>query len=231
MMRRLLPFFIVCFAILAFSKLMSLLNSESTVVETVVSHADADNPDNQNKPSPEAPDTNSSAPAKANVVDSNGNVIGEVYNIDTSQIQKIATCERLYELNFSPEEVQILQSLRVRNKDIDALSKDIDLRQKILESIKNDIEEKMVRLEKLNAQIEDVNVSQGQGSSYTKLVKIYEGMKPKEAAKIFNELQLSVMIGVAQQMKENKLAAVVAEMQPDKARDLTMALATRKDVD
>lgn len=229
MMRRLLPFFIVCFAILAFSKLMSVLNSESTVVETVVSHAD--NPEVQKKDATTENENKTEGPTKANVVDANGNIIGEVYNIDTSQIQKISTCERLYDLNFSPEEVQILQKLRSRNKDMDELSKDIDLKQKILESVKNDIENKITRLEKLNAQIEDVNVSQGQGSSYVKLVRIYEGMKPKEAAKIFNELQLSVMIGVAQQMKENKLAAIVAEMQPDKARDLTMALATRKEVD
>ena len=56
-------------------------------------------------------------------------------------------------------------------------------------------------------------------------------MKPKDAAKIFDELQMSVMILVAQQMKENKLAAIVAEMKPEKARDLTMALATRQNVE
>jgi flagellar motility protein MotE (MotC chaperone) len=229
MMRRLLPFFIVCFAILAFSKLMSVLNSESTVVETVNSHAD--NPNTQNKDKTAENETKIEAKTKVNVVDLSGNIIGEVYNMDTSQMQKIATCEKLYDLNFSPEEVQILQRLRGRNQDIDELSKDLDLRQKILESIKNDIENKITQLEKLNTQIEDVHVSQGQGSNYTKLVRIYEGMKPKEAAKIFNELQLSVMIGVAQQMKENKLAPIVAEMQPDKARDLTMALATRKEFD
>jgi flagellar motility protein MotE (MotC chaperone) len=233
MMRRFLPFFIICFAILAFSKLMSVLNSDSTVIGALPIHADnqkkIDNKNNVAKGNSEPEKTD--IPTKVDVVDSHGNIISEVYNIDTSQIQKIDTCNKLYDLNFSSEEVKILQGLRNRNNQIIELQKDLTLKENMLESIRNNIEEKISRLEKLNEQIDNSDKSQGSGASYVKLIKIYEGMKPKDAAKIFDELQMSVMILVAQQMKENKLAAIVAEMKPEKARDLTMALATRQNVE
>lgn len=218
-MRRLLPFFMICFGIMAFSKLMSILNSDTTILGAIPTHAENKQKDSNDQPK-EGQDR---PPNEIKIVSNDGAVAGVVYNIDTSQIQKIATCERLYDLSFSPTEVELLQKLRTRREEIENYEKDIKLKTAMLESIRKDLEEKLVRLEKLNAEIND---SEGEtGGNYGKLVKIYEGMKPKEAAKIFDELQLSVMIGVARQMKENKLAAIVSEMQPTKARDLTMALA------
>jgi flagellar motility protein MotE (MotC chaperone) len=224
-MRRFLPFFIICFAILAFSKLMSVLNSDTALVEALLTHA------NNNSEIQKENSKSINIPEKVNLVDSNGNIINEIYNIDTSQIQKLDTCNKLYDLNFSSEEVQILQTLRSRNNQIKELEKELKLKESLLDSIQHNIDAKISRLEQLNEKIDNTDQSQGAASSYAKLIKIYEGMKPKDAAKIFDELQMSVMILVAQQMKENKLAAIVAEMQPEKARDLTMALATIHNVE
>jgi flagellar motility protein MotE (MotC chaperone) len=52
-------------------------------------------------------------------------------------------------------------------------------------------------------------------------------MKPKEAAEIFNKLEMDVLLGVAQRMKEGKVAPILASMQPDKARMLTQILAVQ----
>ena len=57
------------------------------------------------------------------------------------------------------------------------------------------------------------------------LVKIYENMKPKEAAQIFEELEMDTLLEVAERMKERKLAPIMAKMNPDKARDMTVELA------
>ncbi len=224
-MRRFLPFFIICFVILAFSKLMSVLNSDTTILGTLLLHA------NNNVEVQKTNVETVNIPNKIDVVDSNGRIISEIYNVDTSQIQKLDTCNKLYDLKFSSEEVQILQTLRNRNNQIKDLEKELTLKENLLESIRNNIDEKISRLEKLNEQIDDTDKSQGATASYAKLIKIYEGMKPKDAAKIFDELQMSVMLLVAQQMKDNKLAGIVAEMKPEKARDLTMALATIHNVE
>ncbi len=57
-------------------------------------------------------------------------------------------------------------------------------------------------------------------------MKVYEGMKPRDAATIFNDLDMNVLLGVVDRMKDRKAAPVLAAMQPDKARELTTKLAT-----
>ena len=58
-------------------------------------------------------------------------------------------------------------------------------------------------------------------TSWKGLVKVYEAMKPRDAATIFNDLEMPVLLQVVDRMKEAKAAPVLAAMQPDKARDLT----------
>ena len=53
-------------------------------------------------------------------------------------------------------------------------------------------------------------------------------MKPKEAADILNELELSVVLGVVQRMNVRRLAPVLAAMDAEKARAVTRALASRE---
>jgi flagellar motility protein MotE (MotC chaperone) len=69
-------------------------------------------------------------------------------------------------------------------------------------------------------------------ASWQGLVKLYESMKPRDAATIFNDLEMAVLLQVVDRMKEAKAAPVLAAMQPDKARELTAKLAdmrTRRD--
>jgi flagellar motility protein MotE (MotC chaperone) len=62
-------------------------------------------------------------------------------------------------------------------------------------------------------------------TSWQRLVKLYETMKPRDAATIFNELEMPVLLQVVDRMKEAKAAPVLAAMQPDKARDVTTQIA------
>jgi flagellar motility protein MotE (MotC chaperone) len=55
-------------------------------------------------------------------------------------------------------------------------------------------------------------------------------MKPKDAAKIFNDLDMNVLIDVMQSMKERKIAPIVAAMDAERARNLTQRLAERQSV-
>jgi len=60
------------------------------------------------------------------------------------------------------------------------------------------------------------------------LVKIYEKMKPKDAARIFNNLEMDILIDVASNIKESKMAPILASMSSDRANKLTVELATRR---
>ncbi len=57
------------------------------------------------------------------------------------------------------------------------------------------------------------------------LVKVYEAMKPKEAAQVFDQLEMPVLLPIAEHMREVRLAPVLAAMDPAKARAVTVALA------
>jgi flagellar motility protein MotE (MotC chaperone) len=221
-MRRFIPYFVIFLGIVTLSKVMTLLKTDTTLVNVMETNAGEDSKKIDNGKEEIKP-----VKDKIRVMNQNGDILFNLYNIDTSQIKKIETCNELYDLKFSPEEVQLLQTLRSRRDKLNEIEKDLQTKSDILKSIEVAIDSKLQQLEKINSQMTDDN-NLSPTMSYNKLVKIYEGMKPKEAAKIFDTLQTQVLLGVANQMKENKLAAIVAEMNPEKARDLTMGLANKR---
>ena len=70
--------------------------------------------------------------------------------------------------------------------------------------------------------------SEQQVAKVASLVRIYENMKPKDAARIFEELDMDTLLLVAERMKERSLAPIMANMDPGKARDVTVDLARRR---
>lgn len=67
-------------------------------------------------------------------------------------------------------------------------------------------------------------------ANWTGLVKLYEGMKPREAATIFNSLEKSVLIEILDRMKPVKASPILASMDTERARQVTADLATRRTV-
>ena len=86
---------------------------------------------------------------------------------------------------------------------------------------------KVSELKGLQSQLETLmkQFDQKENSKILSVVKIYEIMKPKDAANIFNELEMPVLIKVVSNMKEVKVAPIIAGMEPTKARDLSIELA------
>jgi flagellar motility protein MotE (MotC chaperone) len=68
---------------------------------------------------------------------------------------------------------------------------------------------------------------QAQEKQLASLVKTYSAMKPKDAARIFDSLDNDVLVPVAQEMKSDVLAPVLAAMSPEQAQKLTVKLANR----
>jgi flagellar motility protein MotE (MotC chaperone) len=60
------------------------------------------------------------------------------------------------------------------------------------------------------------------------LVKLYEGMRPRDAAQIFNGLDKPVLLEILARMKPAKAAPVIALMQPENARQVTADLAAQR---
>ena len=56
---------------------------------------------------------------------------------------------------------------------------------------------------------------------------MYESMKPRDAAKIFDRLDVNVLLQVASMMSPRSMSEILALMTPDRAEQLTVELANR----
>ncbi len=127
---------------------------------------------------------------------------------------------------LTPAEIELLQHLSIRREEIDKREKEIEARAGLMQAAESRIDKKVIELQNLQATIEGLikTFDEQQDAKLLSLVKIYENMKPKDAAKIFEELELETLLEVAERMKERKLAPVMAKMNPEKAREMTVEL-------
>jgi flagellar motility protein MotE (MotC chaperone) len=56
---------------------------------------------------------------------------------------------------------------------------------------------------------------------------MYEGMKPKDAARVFDRLEMPVLIEIASQIAPRKMSDIMGLMSPEAAERLTVELARR----
>jgi flagellar motility protein MotE (MotC chaperone) len=127
---------------------------------------------------------------------------------------------------FSDSEIKILQQLANRRKVIEARLEELTLREGLLGAAEKRIDKKIQEMKSLELAIQKLIKSHDQQEDLKiqSLVKIYESMKPKDAARIFGELDINTLLKVAERMKERKLAPIMAKMNPDRAKEMTVAL-------
>jgi flagellar motility protein MotE (MotC chaperone) len=127
----------------------------------------------------------------------------------------------------SESEKIILQELRQRRKELDTRESALATRESMLAASEQKLSVRVGELQSLQKSLEGLDAArkQKEDAGWQGLVKVYEAMKPKEAATIFNELSMPVLLQVLDRMKDAKAAAVMAAMSPEKARDVTGELA------
>ncbi|MFK7973434.1 MAG: MotE family protein [Rickettsiaceae bacterium] len=135
--------------------------------------------------------------------------------------------------NLSRSELNLLKELSARRNTIEQDKSSLNTREKILKATEVKLDQKVVELKTLQNQLEVLmqQYEQKENQKIMSLVKIYENMKPKDAAKIFNELEMPVLLKVVSNMKEIRVAPVIASMEPSKARELSIELAKEKPIE
>jgi len=135
-------------------------------------------------------------------------------------------------MTFTKAEIELLANLAQRREQLEQRSREIDLRESLLAAAEKRIDDRLAELKKLEASIKQIvqQYDKQEENNLQGLVKVYENMKPKDAARIFEKLEPNILLGVVERMKEAKLATVLAEMSPATAQDLTVRLATRKQI-
>ena len=127
---------------------------------------------------------------------------------------------------LSPVEIELLQQLAVRRDNLDAREDELQAREGLLNAAEERIDKKIVDLQNLRLTIDNLikKFNTQQNTKLKSLVKIYENMKPKSAAAIFEQLEMDTLLEVAEHMKERKLAAIMAQLGQERAREITVEL-------
>lgn len=125
---------------------------------------------------------------------------------------------------------QLLKHYADRRAELEKSAKEVAMREALLSAAEKRIEQKLKEMEKVRSEIQNLLKmgDERQSQQLESLVKIYETMKPKEAARIFEELDMPVLLDVIQKMKETKTAPILAAMDPVKAKQVTAALVERR---
>ena len=140
-----------------------------------------------------------------------------------------AAGEPIDPLLMSRAELDLLQDLANRRTQLDEREREMSVRLRLLEATERRIDDKIARLESLETRMADLvrSYEDNENQQMQSLVKVYETMKPKDAARIFERLDMSIQIEVATRMKEAKMAPIMAAMSAEAAEALTNELASR----
>jgi flagellar motility protein MotE (MotC chaperone) len=133
--------------------------------------------------------------------------------------------------SMTPAEVELLQQLSERRAELDNRAADMSQREIMLQAAETRIDEKIAKLAALEKEIGGIvdKQSDEDAARVKSLVKIYETMKPHDAARIFEQLDMPVLLNVVEHMKERNAAPILASMDPARARAVTLGLAERRD--
>lgn len=132
--------------------------------------------------------------------------------------------------NLGKSQIELLQSLADRRKELEERERTLVQREGLLAAAEHRIDQKIGELNGIKTEIEDLirKYDEQEEEQLASLVKIYETMKPKDAAKIFDALDMEILLQVIERMKASKTAPVLAAMTPERAKEVTARIAERR---
>ncbi len=134
------------------------------------------------------------------------------------------------ELDNSEIKKEVFEDFTKRRQEIEIKEKKLGEREALLEAAQKELDKKFKEMEGLRDELKDLLKQQTaeEATRIQSLVKIYSGMKPKDAARIFNTLDTDILMDLIGAMPESKSGAIMALMDADRAKALTTLLAEQK---
>lgn len=221
---KLLPLLLIV-AVLSFSvRLTEVFTGISNLSGAAFAESKKDKPDDH-----EMDEKHDKADKKSKKKDDHG---GGVEVVDGAKSAKAPKWRDASDSDFDVSHVkmELFEDLSKRRKDLDKYEKNLHMREALLKATEQELERKYQELTKLRKEIEGLldDQSEEEEGRVKSLVKIYEGMKPKDAARIFDTLDLDVLIAVVSGMSERKVSPVLAAMNPERVRTITIMLVEQK---
>ncbi len=133
----------------------------------------------------------------------------------------------------SPAERIVLEKLQERRQELEKQAREQELRESLLKATEKKIEERLAELKALEAKMVETPAKreEQERERLKNLVTMYESMRAKDAARIFDRLEMRVMVDLVNAMKPAKVADILAAMSPEVAEKLTLELAQRRTTD
>lgn len=127
---------------------------------------------------------------------------------------------------FSNSEIMILQELAERREILDARAKEIDKRALQLKVAEDEIDRKIAQLKKYEEKLLELTsqYNKKEKENIDSLVKLYTAMKPKDAARIFNTLDLEITVAILKGMKPSTTSTIISQMNSERAQEITAVL-------
>ena len=129
----------------------------------------------------------------------------------------------------SASERAILERLQSRRQELEARAREIDIRESLLKAAEKRVESRVEELKGIESRISTATEqkSEADAARFKGIITMYEGMKPKDAAKVFDHLEMPVLIQIASQIAPRKMADILGLMSTEAAERLTVELARR----
>lgn len=128
-----------------------------------------------------------------------------------------------------PEEDTLLAALQGREERLAASEQQLRERVQAMRSAEAEIEEKLQELIVAEARL-SATIALADSAAETDLAQlttVYENMKPKEAAALFEEMPPQFAAGFLGMMRSDAAAAIMSELQPQTAYSFSVVLAGR----
>jgi flagellar motility protein MotE (MotC chaperone) len=129
----------------------------------------------------------------------------------------------------SASERAILERLQSRRQELEARAREIDIRESLLKAAERRIDSRVEELKAVESRITTATdqKSETDAARFKGIITMYEGMKPKDAAKVFDRLEMSVLFDIASQIAPRKMSDILGLMAPEAAERLTVEMARR----
>lgn len=120
----------------------------------------------------------------------------------------------------------MVAALRARREALEQRERNLATREALIATVEQRLAARATELLSLqrDGEVEETAARLRAETSWITLAKLYESMRPRDAAEIFNELDLPILVQVVNRMSERRAAPVLAAMTPERARQLTAEL-------
>lgn len=124
-------------------------------------------------------------------------------------------------------ETALVRNILARQSSFDSEQQSLEEQKHILDAAQSALNEKMRDLDSSMAALAERQAAHRETMSAEtdRLVRIYEEMPPKEAAAVFNIMDIHVLVSVANRMNPRKISAVMGYMMPERVNIVSQYMA------